>query len=113
MKYYRVAGLLLFLLYSTITLASNSGYGSIKLINPTYNGALLFYHDGARTGEIPVCAQNSSTRWTIDTTLPGGSAQASALLTAYSLNKKIHVVGMGNCDIWGDTETVKWFVIQD
>lgn len=38
---------------------------------------------------------------------------AAALLTAYMAHKRIMVFGNGVCDVWGDTETVNYFQIED
>jgi hypothetical protein len=34
-------------------------------------------------------------------------------MTAYSLHKRISIHGTGTCSIWGDTETVDHFVVEN
>ncbi|AJP70586.1 hypothetical protein TS85_00185 [Sphingomonas hengshuiensis] len=92
--------------------ASYSQFGSISLIHGMPNGAMIFTHDGARTA-TPSCATGATaTRWAINATTDGGKLQASMLLSAYALNKKIVVLGTGTCSAWGDTETVDYIIIE-
>lgn len=94
--------------------ASNGDYGTISKMHFMSNGAVIFYHDGARTGNFPTGCTNQNTRWVIDSSTTGGKSQLSGLLSAYSLKKKVKVVGSGICDpIWSDTEGVSWFLVQD
>jgi hypothetical protein len=80
---------------------NRSSYGSWRAV---------FYQTGTRTAR-PTCSVTD--RWVISTNNAAGQAMASALLTAWSLHKQISVIGSGVCDIWGDTETVSYFVIID
>ncbi|WP_156400625.1 hypothetical protein [Caulobacter sp. Root655] len=93
--------------------ASDAQMGNISHLYATSNGAVMFYTDGAR-GTPPAC-QNAavSQRYAIDASTTGGQAQAAALMTAYSLHKRIYIVGSGACTIWGDTETIAWFLVED
>jgi hypothetical protein len=90
--------------------ASTTAPGNIVGVLPHAAGVLLFNHTGTRTGR-PACS--TVDRWAVSTTTPAGQAMASALLTAWSLHKQITVIGSGACDIWGDTESVSYFVISD
>ena len=90
--------------------ASNSSSGSVSGILPL-NNLMLFNHNGSRPN-VPACATVSG-RWAFDASTPAGQSKVAALLTAYSLGKKITVFGAGQCDLWGDTETVSYFVIDD
>ena len=56
--YYQYITLLIAVLYSGQLMASGSDGGGIRLIHSMNNGAVIFYHDGNRTGEFPLCAQN-------------------------------------------------------
>ena len=99
--------------FSACSLASSSEPGNISLIQAMSNGAVIFYHDGARNNEIPSCGQNFSSRWVINSTYTGGNTQVSVLLSAHAQGKKISIVGTGGCDIWSDTETVEHLVVRD
>jgi hypothetical protein len=67
--------------------------------------------DVSPTG-VPACGTltSSSKRFVVDLTTDGGKAMAATLLTAYSLNSQIDIVGLGSCAVWGDTETINYIV---
>lgn len=90
--------------------ASQATMGNITWLNPSSAGTLIFNQTGTRTSR-PACA--SLDRWVIGVSSAAGQMMASALLTAWSLHKRITVVGNGLCDVWGDTETVSYFVVED
>ena len=92
--------------------ASSAGTGNISYISGMSNGALLFQTDGARTATPSCQAPQVPTRFAIDASTVSGQAEASALLTAYALGKKIEVMGTGACSIWSDTETAQWVTID-
>jgi len=50
--------------------------------------------------------------WAFDVKTPAGAAMYSFLLSAYAQGKTINVVGTGNCDIWGDRESVAYLTVQ-
>jgi len=93
--------------------ASDANNGYITYIYGTSNGAVLFNTSGVR-GAVPAC-QGASVpqRFAINASTVAGQAQASLLLTAYSLHKQIYIHGSGVCDIWGDTETVNFFMMVE
>jgi hypothetical protein len=35
------------------------------------------------------------------------------LMAAKVMNKKITIAGSGLCDVWGDTESVRYFIVED
>src|SRR6185312_6800359 len=92
--------------------ASEAQTGTISNIFSTSNGALMFDTSGTRTA-VPSCGSGNPTRYAIDASTTAGQAQASVLLTAYTLHKQIYVYGTGACTIWGDTETVNWISVAD
>jgi hypothetical protein len=93
--------------------ASDAQFGNILHLYATSNGAVMFDTTGAR-GTRPACqGANVPNRYAIDASTTAGQAQASALMTAYSLRKRIYIVGSGACTIWGDSETVAWFLVED
>jgi hypothetical protein len=51
--------------------------------------------------------------WALNATTSGGKSMQAIVLTAYSLGKKLHVVGKGVCDAWGDRETPAYLLIVD
>ena len=89
--------------------AGTSGPGNI--INPYFmqNGALLVTTDASQSG-APSCATVIN-RWAIDATTPAGKLQATAVLTAYAMGKKIAIWGTGTCSVWGDTEGVSFLQV--
>jgi hypothetical protein len=92
--------------------ASTAAHGYIQAFNPGLDGGglLTFSTNGSRTAR-PGCAILD--RWVIATNTPAGQFMASAILTAFSLKKRVMVTGTGNCNVWGDTETVYYFFIED
>jgi hypothetical protein len=96
-------------------IAGNAGAGSsdwslITGVLP-HTGGFFFNSSGTRSS-APSCATLTN-RWVINTTTSQGQAMVAALLSAYMAHKRIMVVGTGNCDVWGDTETVNYFQIED
>jgi len=96
--------------------ASNTNaFGNVVGVFAMANGAVLFSTDAsvsARTG-IPACGQGNAARWAIDASTTAGQAAVSVLLTAWSQHKRVNVVGSGACNIWSDTETVAYFLVED
>jgi hypothetical protein len=93
--------------------ASTTGWGNVSstiFMNFGSTGYTFFEHDGSRSA-LPACATVAG-RFVIDTS-SGGRLQAAALLTAKAMNKKIIVVGTGNCSFWSDTESVSYFIVED
>jgi hypothetical protein len=100
------------ILASSAVRASDSSYGYIQTLNPGLDGSgmLVFTTTGSRSAR-PSCA--TLDRWTISTNTNAGQFMASAILTAWSLHKRVAITGLGNCSVWGDTETVYYFVVED
>lgn len=99
------------LLTSQPALAGTSDMGSITTVLPHSGGGLFFNSTGTRHS-APACATQVN-RWVINVTTPQGQAMVAALLSAYMAHKSIYVQGTGDCGVWGDTETVNYFVIAD
>lgn len=98
-------------LSSSLTHASEASYGYITTLNPNpANNMIVFHHTGTRSSR-PTCA--TLDRWVIGVSTAGGQMAAAALLTAHSQRKRIYVYGKGACDVWGDTETVQYFFLED
>lgn len=93
--------------------ASDADWGYITAIYSTSNGAVLFNISGNRTA-LPSCQGTyAPTRFAINASTPNGQTQLSVLMTAYALRKRINIHGLGSCTIWGDTETVDSFLVED
>lgn len=71
-------------------------------------GQMFFNTDGQRSA-TPGCSTIPG-RWVIDATTPAGQMMVAAMLTALAEHKTIFLVGTGDCGVWGDTETVDYFV---
>jgi hypothetical protein len=93
--------------------AGQAEIGNISYVLPHNfgpTGQFFFNHDGVRTGR-PAC-ETVTNRWVINNTA-AGKMQISVLLAAKVMNKKIWITGNGLCDVWADTETVQYFVVED
>lgn len=92
---------------------SSSDWGFIKNVYGTHNGAVLFDVDAPRTA-LPGCQYPGvPKRWALDASTVAGQAQVAVLLSAQARGKRVIVVGMYGCSIWGDTETVAFFMVED
>jgi hypothetical protein len=92
--------------------AGSAGYGNIFAILPHNfgpDGQFFFQTDGVRSG-TPACG--TVNRWVIKNA-GAGKMQISVLMAAKVMNKRISIAGNGLCDVWSDTETVMYFVIED
>ncbi|HWW25874.1 MAG TPA: hypothetical protein VNZ85_08275 [Caulobacter sp.] len=93
--------------------ASEAQLGNIVRLFATSNGAVMFDTTGART-TAPACQGAAvPNRFAINGSTVAGQSQLAALMTAYSLRKRIWIYGSGTCTIWSDTETVSWFWVED
>jgi hypothetical protein len=93
--------------------ASDAAWGYITFPYGTSNGAVMFNTDGVR-GTPPACSgPGLGARFAINASTLVGQSQLSVLMTAYSLRKRISIHGTGTCSIWGDTETVDYFVVEN
>ncbi len=92
--------------------ASGATYGYITGFNPGLDGSgiLTFSTSGVRSTR-PGCA--TLDRWVISTNTNAGQFMASAILTAYSMKKRVMITGTGDCLVWFDTETIHHFTIED
>ena len=87
--------------------------GTITTVYYIGGGAILFYINAPHAG-MPTCANNgANTRWAINAATMGGQAQLSGLMTAVARGKRISIQGTGTCSVWGDTESVDYFVVED
>jgi hypothetical protein len=93
--------------------ASEADWGYVSYPYGTSNGAVMFNTSGSR-GTPPSCqGPGLGPRFAINASTLVGQSQLSVLMTAYSLHKRISIHGTGTCSIWGDTETVDFFVVEN
>lgn len=93
--------------------SSTNGFGNVTDVYGTNNGAVLFSTDATQRSSVPSCASNNPRRWAIDASTTAGQAAASLLITAWAQHKRVWVTGTGACSIWGDTETVLFFNVEN
>lgn len=103
-KFARIAATVGALGFGGVAMASGSGSGYVVGIN-SEAGTGKFQTNGGHPN-APACATTG--RWAIDVTTPAGQAMWSTVLTAYSQNRAVTVGGTGQCNVWGDSETVQW-----
>lgn len=41
----------------------------------------------------------------------GGKAMLALLIAAQAAGKQVSIIGKGNCDVWGDRESVSYVVV--
>ncbi|MGR4866950.1 hypothetical protein [Caulobacter sp. LARHSG274] len=99
------------LLTPALAVASSTGAGHISVIQVMDGGVVLFNHDGDRTA-LPGCATNQG-RWAFDGSTPAGQAKLAVLMSAYALNKRIVITGLGACNQFGGMESVSNFYLAD
>jgi hypothetical protein len=97
-------------LYFPVT-ASGAGTGSgyIQRVSTTSTGQ-VFVLTSQRESQA-ACATEG---WAFDmngTSGPGGKAMLATLLAAQVAGKQVFISGKGNCDVWGDRESVSYVVI--
>ena len=93
--------------------ASEAAWGYITFPYGTSNGAVLFNTSGERGPRPPCSGPGLDARYAINASTLVGQSQLSVLMTAYSLHKRILIRGTGTCSIWGDTETVDYFMVEN
>jgi hypothetical protein len=93
--------------------ASTADWGSITGVYAISNGTVLFNTSGLRSGKPGCQGPGLEARWALDGSTVAGQAQIAILLNAYNTKKKIIIAGQNSCTIWGDTETVLYFLMQD
>ncbi len=98
---------------SAPTGASTSDFGYVSQVIGMSNGAVLFNVEAPRTA-LPSCHYVAvPKRWALDARTPAGQAQVAILLNAHATRKRVTVAGSSACDVWGDTETASFFLVED
>lgn len=88
--------------------AGSTGQVRAKNIHFMPNGVVLFWFDG--THQSPPACATIRNRFAINGSTAAGKVQVAGLLSAYSMGRSVVIVGKGNCDAWGDTESVNYFL---
>ena len=86
---------------------ANSGF--ILNVNVQQEGAAIFYVSNL-AGAWPTCAATFA-RFAISTSTPAGQAMFATILSAVKTHTTVTIHGKGNCDIWGDSESVEYISI--
>lgn len=72
------------------------------------NGAVLVTTTCSRT-TAPACATVAG--FALDSTTVAGRSQLAGLIAAETAERTAIIVGTGNCDVYGDGETIEYFYI--
>ncbi len=91
--------------------AGGSQSGKITHMLFLAGGQVFVRHAGVRYS-IPGCASNPA-EFAIDASTPQGKTQAAGLMMAYSTGRNVEIYGMHHCAVWGDRETINYFVVID
>ncbi len=93
--------------------ASNADFSAPYGIITNEYGVVFFHTNGARSA-LPTCNYPViANRFVISANTDAGKAMVSLLLTAQARGKRVFVGGTGNCNVWGDTETVSHLQVED
>lgn len=60
----------------------------------------------------PVCSTQGDS-WALNVSTTGGKSMQVTVLAAHAQGKRLHVVGKGICDAWGDREAPSYLYIID
>ncbi|PXA90690.1 hypothetical protein DMC25_02530 [Caulobacter sp. D4A] len=85
--------------------ASTAEYGKVTAFIQT-GSTVMFYTSGTRSTAPSCQGADVPARWAIDVSTPAGQSMLSILLTAYSTQRTVKILGTGTCSVQGDTETV-------
>ena len=103
--------LFLFLIF-TNAFAGSATSGTLSTVHTFASGQVLVYTNGSRS-DVPTCATIQPARFAINGNTAGGKVLAAAVLTAYSLGKRVTIIGNGTCDVYGDTESISYIYTND
>jgi len=83
--------------------------GKITYVWQLYKPSVFFIE--LDSGGNVDCKCSTTKRWAVDSSKPEGKAVMAVVLTALSTGKRIRVAGTGNCDVYYDSETVKYILV--
>lgn len=93
---------------------SSSGLVSSPLTTHYGYGMFGVAASGSFQGTKPACATYPAWNyWVIDIKTATGRAMWASVLQAHALGKTLSINGKGNCDWWGDRESVDYIIIND
>ena len=95
---------------------ADGGESEGKVLLPSVNEYGIFFFSAGTHGKKPACHTMGGgweDTWAVDLKTPYGKSAQAIVLTAHAEGKRVHVVGKGTCEAWGDRETVSWLYIVD
>lgn len=93
---------------STPVLAGSAEAGELVSIDHESDRLVLVYSNGERF-QVPGCASESPKWWAIDPSTVAGKEQLRELAALRESNKKVRIVGTGECHGSRDAETISFF----
>jgi len=87
---------------------AGSGGGAISQMLFMPNGAVLVYLNSPLSG---LASCSTAERFAVNANNDVGKAQLAGLLMAHANRRPVQIYGSGQCDAWGDTESVSYFVL--
>jgi len=103
--------LLFILVVSANAHAGSAGPGTLSNVHFMGTGIVITYTSGSRTN-VPACATGQPSRFAIDATTATGKVHLSGILAAHAAGKTVRIFGTGNCSVFGDTESVSYFIVE-
>lgn len=109
-KFMSISLTLLFFILLNLSAPVSAGDGSGKIeiehVGGFGVGTLVFFYTTVHT-LVPTC-NTFKQRWVLNLDSVAGKEQYSLLLAAQMAGMDVKVQGNGQCNIWGDSETVSW-----
>lgn len=97
---------------ATTAQATSTGWGHVSTIAVQHAGVAFFTLDAymPSASAWPSCA--TAQRYAINLATPGGQALYSALLTAQKARSLVAFFGTGVCDVWADSESTDYILVN-
>lgn len=95
-------------LSSANAIAGSAEAGELVSIDRESDQLVLVYSNGERF-QVPGCAEQSPKWWAIDASTVAGQEQLRELAALRESNKKVRIVGTGECHETRDAETISFF----
>jgi hypothetical protein len=89
---------------SNDTFADGSSEGNVS---PLYTQSNKAFFGAGIHNDKPACS-TAAEEWAVDISTATGKAMYAMLLTAYTLNTEIVIIGTGECTTWADREDVRY-----
>lgn len=78
---------------------------------PAY-GSLFFVTLSASATGIPPCKTNNAFQFVFDSATPAGRNTLAILMLAHAAGNKLTISGEGRCSLYGDTEDLRWVLLD-